>query len=105
VCFVVLRSSQDHLRTGTCDLDHPISCRCKKYQQLACQEGDLQHGFASNVSMVPSSTFIAATGGEHLPYDVSSLSETICFASLEFISGRFIGLSLSPLETAQALLS
>jgi hypothetical protein len=30
VCFVVLHSSQDHLGIGTRDLDHPISCRCKK---------------------------------------------------------------------------
>jgi hypothetical protein len=29
VCFVILHSSQDHLGTGTCDLDHPISCSCK----------------------------------------------------------------------------
>jgi hypothetical protein len=26
----VLRSSQDHLRIGMCDLDHPVSCWCKK---------------------------------------------------------------------------
>jgi hypothetical protein len=26
----VLCSSQDHLGTGTRDLDHPISCQCKK---------------------------------------------------------------------------
>jgi hypothetical protein len=29
VCFVV-HSLQEHLETGTHDLDHPISCRCKK---------------------------------------------------------------------------
>jgi hypothetical protein len=33
VCFVVLHISQDHLKIGTCNLDHPISCRCKKYRQ------------------------------------------------------------------------
>jgi hypothetical protein len=29
VCFVVLHSLQDHLRTETCDLDHLISYWCK----------------------------------------------------------------------------
>jgi hypothetical protein len=34
VCFVVLHSSQDHLRVRTHDLDHPISCQCKKHRQV-----------------------------------------------------------------------
>jgi hypothetical protein len=38
MCFVVLHSLQDQLRTGTRDLDHPITCQCKKHQQcpLTC---------------------------------------------------------------------
>jgi hypothetical protein len=36
VCFVVLHSSQDHLRIGTRDLDYPISYRCKKYRHFFC---------------------------------------------------------------------
>jgi transposase InsO family protein len=33
VCFVVLHSLQDNLGIGTCDLDRPIFCRCKKHKQ------------------------------------------------------------------------
>jgi hypothetical protein len=33
VCFVLLHSPQDHLRTGARDLDHQISCQCKKHRQ------------------------------------------------------------------------
>jgi hypothetical protein len=33
VCVVVFHSSQDHIEIGTHDLDHPISCRCKKQRQ------------------------------------------------------------------------
>jgi hypothetical protein len=30
MCFVVFHSSQDHVGTGTHDLDYPISYQCKK---------------------------------------------------------------------------
>jgi hypothetical protein len=46
--------------------------------------------------MVPSSAFITTTGAEHLPHNVSSLSGTIHFESLEFMADRFDGLILSP---------
>jgi hypothetical protein len=48
--------------------------------------------------MVPSSALNIATGGECLPSDVFSLSETIHFGCLEFITGRFSGLSLPPMR-------
>jgi hypothetical protein len=35
VCFVVLHSSQDHLRIGMHDLDHPVSCWCKKHRHIS----------------------------------------------------------------------
>jgi hypothetical protein len=46
----VLCSSKDHLRTGTYDLDHPISCRCKKRRQLACKVGVFAARFSSGRS-------------------------------------------------------
>jgi hypothetical protein len=48
------------------------------------------------ISMVPSSAFITATGGERSPCEGFSLGETICFRSIEFIAYHFGGLSLSP---------
>jgi hypothetical protein len=45
--------------------------------------------------MVPSSALTIVANGEHLSCDVFSLSKTICFGSLEFITDCFGGLSLS----------
>jgi hypothetical protein len=50
--------------------------------------------FFYTVLMVPSSAFIATTGGVRSPCDVFSLGETIRFKSLEFIANRFGGMSL-----------
>jgi hypothetical protein len=46
----VLSSLQDHIRIGTRDLDHLVSCRCKKHQQLARQEGGFAAYFSSRHS-------------------------------------------------------
>jgi hypothetical protein len=98
MCFVVLHSSQDHLRIGTCDLDHPISCWCKKTPTA----GAPGRGICSVLSfytipMVPSSTLITTISGECSQSNVFSLGETIRFGSVEFITNQFGGLSLSPL--------
>jgi hypothetical protein len=47
--------------------------------------------------MVPSSVLADATVCDHLSCGGFSLGETICFGSLEFITDRFGGLSLSPI--------
>jgi hypothetical protein len=99
VCIVVLHSTQDHLRTGTRNLDYPISCLCKKTPV----DGMPGRGICSvlsfdTVPMVPSSPFITATGGECSPCEGFSLDETICFESLEFVTSQFSSLSLSPLR-------
>jgi hypothetical protein len=47
--------------------------------------------------MVPSSALIIATDGERLSCGGFSLSETIHFGSLKFITDNFSSLSLSPL--------
>jgi hypothetical protein len=97
VCFVVLHSSQDHLRIGTRDLNHPISCQCKKHLQLARQERHLQHAFLLDVLMVPASVLTVAAGGECLLCGGFSRGKTIRFESLEFIADHFGGMSLSPM--------
>jgi hypothetical protein len=97
VYFVVFHSLQDHLETGTHDFNHPISCQCKKHQQLARQEGGFAACFSLDVPMVPPLARAVATNGEHLLCDGFSLGETICFGSLEFITNCFGCLSLSPL--------
>jgi hypothetical protein len=97
VCFVVLHSSQDHLRIGTRDLNHPISCQCKKHLQLARQERHLQHAFLLDVLMVPASVLTIAAGGECLLCGGFSRGKTIRFESLEFIADHFGGMSLSPM--------
>jgi hypothetical protein len=95
VCFVVLHSLQDHHETRTRDLDHPISCRCKKHQQLACHVGDLRHTFTQAILMVaPKLSFIANSNN---PTDVGlAPGSTIHFRSLEFVANRFGHLSHSP---------
>jgi hypothetical protein len=46
----VLHSSQNHLRTITRNLFHPIVCRCRKHRQLTCQEGIFVAFFSSGCS-------------------------------------------------------
>jgi hypothetical protein len=55
------------------------------------------------VPMVPSSVLILAIGAKRSTIDVFSLGETICFRSIEFITNRFGGLSLSPLRDRSGL--
>jgi hypothetical protein len=96
VCFVVLHSLQDHLRIGTCDLDHPISYRYKKHRQLAHQEGGFAVCFPEAVPMVPSSSITIAADSEHLTCGRFSLGEPVHLGNIEFIADYFGGLSLSP---------
>jgi hypothetical protein len=93
----VLYSSQDHLRTRTRDLDHPVLVGVKNIDSWHTRNGDLQRAFPLDVLMVPSSALIVATDGECLSCGDFSLGETICFGSLEFITDRFSGLSLFPM--------
>jgi hypothetical protein len=95
VSFIVC-SSQDHLRIGIHDLDHPISCRCKKHRQLACQEGRFAAYFLiDEVLMVPSSSIAIAADGKSLTCGGFSLDELVHLGSIELIVDYFDGLSLS----------
>jgi hypothetical protein len=98
VCFVVFHSSQDHLRIGTRDLDHPISCSVKNTDSWCTRKRDLQRAFSLNVLMVRALklSFIANNNN---PTGVGlALGSTIHFTRLEFIADCLRHLSLSPQE-------
>jgi hypothetical protein len=57
----------------------------------------LQYVFPLDILMVPSFMLTVAADGECASCNAFSLGETIHFGSLEFITDRFSGLSLSPL--------
>jgi hypothetical protein len=99
VCFVVLHSSKDHLRTGTHNLDHPISCRCKKTWIVGMpRRGICSVLFLQIISMVPSSSITISANAEHLTCGRFSLGEPISMvpSSSITIAHYFGGLSLSP---------
>jgi hypothetical protein len=54
--------------------------------------------------MVPSSALTIAANGEHLSCGSFFLSESIHFGSLEFITDRFGGLSLSRLGDGSCII-
>jgi hypothetical protein len=82
VCFVVLHSSQDHLETGTNDLDHPISYRCKNTNSWRARNGHLQCDFPLDVPMVPLSVIAVTADGEHLMSVDSPLAKLFALGTL-----------------------
>jgi hypothetical protein len=92
----VFYSLQDHLRTGTHDLDHPILVGAKNTNSWHNRKGDLLCAFSLNIPMIPSSAITDATDSECLMYGGFSLSETIHLGNFEFIADYFGSLSLSP---------
>jgi hypothetical protein len=48
-------SSQDHLRTGMRDLDHPVLAGARNTDNWCTRKGDLQLAFHLDVPIVPSS--------------------------------------------------
>jgi hypothetical protein len=92
----VLCSSQDHIRTGTCDPDNTVSYQCKNTDSWCTRKGDLQCIFARDILMVPSFAIVVVADGERLACCGFSLSKTICLGNFEFIVDYLGGLSLSP---------
>jgi hypothetical protein len=93
VCFVVLKTTSEQEHTFLTTL-YPFGA--KNTDSWHARKGDLQRAFPLDVLMVPSSMLTITTGGEHLSCGSFSLSETIHFGSLEFITDRFGYLSLYP---------
>jgi hypothetical protein len=97
VCFVVLHSSQDHLRIGACDLDHPISCRCKETMIVGMPGRGICRVLSFyTVPMVPSSSISIIAGGERLQCNGFSLSEPVRLGNFKFIANYFSGLTMVP---------
>jgi hypothetical protein len=94
----VLYSSQDHLRTGTCNPNHPVLPSAKNTDNWHVRKGDLQRAFPLGIPMVSSSALTVAANGERLLCGGFSLGETICFACIKCISDHFGVLSLSPMR-------
>jgi hypothetical protein len=92
----VLCSSQDHLKTETCDLDHPVLVGAKNTDSWCTRKGDSQRAFSLDVSMVPSSVITVVADGERLTCSGFSLDDTVCLGNFEFITDYVDGLSLSP---------
>jgi hypothetical protein len=94
----VLCSSQNHLRTGTRDLDHPVHIGAKNIGSWRVKKGDLQRTFPLDVPMVPSPKLFFLANSSN-PTDVGlALSKTIHFNSLEFTADHLGHISLSPKE-------
>jgi hypothetical protein len=92
----VLSSSQDHLRTRTRDIDHPVLPGAENTDSWHARKEDLQRSFPLDVQMVHSSTITIRADSEHLTCGGFSLGETVCLESFEFIADYFGSLSLSP---------
>jgi hypothetical protein len=91
----VLCSSQDHLRTRTHDLDHPILAGAENTDSWCVRKGDLQRAILLDVLMVPSQK-LSFVANDNNPTNIGlTLGSIIYFGSLEFTTDR---LSLSPVE-------
>jgi hypothetical protein len=62
----VLCSSPHNLRTGMCDLDHPVLAGAENTDCWRIRNGVLQRVFALDIPMVPSSVITIAANGECL---------------------------------------
>jgi hypothetical protein len=94
----VLYSSQDHLGTGTHNLDHPVLAVVENTDSWRYRKGALQCGFPLDVLMVTSSKLSFIANNNNSASVGLALSETIRFDSLEFTVDHLGRLSLSPYE-------
>jgi hypothetical protein len=92
----VFCSSQDHLKTRTRDLDHPVLARAKNTDSWHVEKGDLQHDFPLDVLTVPLSAIAIAADSKRLMCGGFCLGEIVCLGNFEFIINYFGGLTLSP---------
>jgi hypothetical protein len=94
----VLCSSQDHLRTGMRDLDHPILAGAENTDSWPARNWDLQCAFPLDVMMVPSLKLCFLANINNPTSLGLALGRTIDFGSLEFTADCLGRLSLSPQE-------
>jgi hypothetical protein len=94
----VLCSSQDHLRTRTHDLDHPILASAENTDSWCVRKGDLQRAILLDVLMVPPQKVSFVANGNNPANIGLTLGSTIYFGSLEFTTDHLGRLSLSPME-------
>jgi hypothetical protein len=93
----VLCSLQDHLGTGTHDLDHPVLAGATNTDSWCSRKGDLQRAFPLHVPMVPSPKLSFIANGNNLTGIGLTLGSTNRFGSMEFTA--CLGhQSLSPYE-------
>jgi hypothetical protein len=81
----VLYSSEDHLKTGTRDLDHPVLDSVENTDNWSARNGDLQRTFPLEVLMVPLSAITVAANSERLTCGGFSLGEPIRLENFLFI--------------------
>jgi hypothetical protein len=98
----VLYSSQDHIRTGTRDLDHSVLAGAKNTDSWHVRKGDLQRAFPLDILMVPSPKLSFIANGNNLIDVGLTPGSTIHFGSLEFTADRLGRLSLPPRIGTQA---
>jgi hypothetical protein len=94
----VLYSSQDHLRTGMRDLDHPALAGVENTYSWCAKKGALQLAFPLDVPMVPSPKLSFIANGNNPTNSGLTPGSTIQFGSVEFSADRLGHLSLSPQE-------
>jgi hypothetical protein len=78
----MLCSSQDHLGTRTCDLDHPIFAGAENTDSWHARKRDLHHAFPLVVLMVPSSVITITANDERLTCGDFSLGEPFALRDL-----------------------
>jgi hypothetical protein len=98
----VLCSSQDHLKTRTRDLDHPILVGAENTDSWCTRKRDLQHTFSLDILIVTSPKVSFVTNGINLTGAGLAPGETIQFSYLEFTADRLGHLSLYPKERDSA---
>jgi hypothetical protein len=93
--FIVYKTTleQEHVILTTLYL-----AGAKNTDSWRAKKGDLQHATPLDVPMVPSSSIVITTDGEHLACGGFSLSDPVHLGNFQFITNYISGPSLSPMR-------